>query len=131
MTSRERVLAVFAHEEPDRVPAWFGASPEFIAKAKAHLGVQSTEDLFARFGDDFRRVAASYAGPVNRHPTLGLPKGVVCRTLFGVEHRGIGCGIPLNPPLAGATLEEVHDYEWPEPTWIDVSQIRSEALQWH
>jgi hypothetical protein len=29
MTSRARVLAVFAHEEPDRVPRLWDASPEF------------------------------------------------------------------------------------------------------
>ncbi len=131
MTSRERVLTAFAHEEPDRVPAWCGASPEFIAKAKAHLGVSSTEDLWIRFGDDFRRVIASYAGPAHRHPSLGLPEGAACRTVFGVEHRGVGCGIPINPPLAGATLKQVRDYEWPDPGWIDVSQVRAQALRWN
>ena len=28
MTSRDRVMTAFAFEEPDRVPAWFGAAPE-------------------------------------------------------------------------------------------------------
>ncbi len=130
MTSRERVRAAFAHEEPDRVPVWCGASPEFITKAKRHLGIENTEDLFVRFGDDFRRVTALYAGPAHRHPSLGLPEGVACRTVFGVEHRGVGCGIPLNPPLAQASLEEVHDYAWPDPNWIDVSQVRSQAAAW-
>ncbi len=130
MTSRERVLACFAHEEPDRVPVWFGASPEFIAKAKAQLEIESTNDLYLRLGDDFRRVTAPYAGPAFRHPTDGLPEGVVCRTIFGVEHRGIGCGIPIDPPLAGATLQQIRDYHWPNPDWIDVSQLRRQVLQW-
>lgn len=38
MTSRERVLTAFAHREPDRVPAWLGAPPEFIALALQHHG---------------------------------------------------------------------------------------------
>ena len=130
MTSRERVLAAFAHEEPDRVPVWCGASPEFIAKAKARLGIASTEDLFIRFGDDFRRVTAPYAGPRHRHPSLGLPEGTVCRTVFGVEHRGVGCGIPINPPLAHASLNQVDEYDWPDPKWIDVSQVRAQASAW-
>jgi uroporphyrinogen decarboxylase len=130
MTSRERVLAAFAHEEPDRVPAWCGASPEFIAKAKAHMGFESTEDLFIRFGDDFRRVTAAYAGPAHRHPSMGLPEGAACRTVFGVEHRGVGCGIPINPPLAGANLKQVHEYDWPDRQWIDVSQVRAQAAAW-
>jgi len=130
MTSRERVLAVFAHQEPDRVPAWCGASPEFIAKAKHHLDLETTEQLLERFGDDFRRVWARYAGPPERSPDTGLPEGVVCRTPFGVEHKGYGCGIPMNPPLARATLAEVHAYPWPDPRWMDVSAIRSQALAW-
>jgi len=130
MTSRERVLAAFAHEEPDRVPVWCGASPEFIAKAKRHLGMENTEDLFIRFGDDFRRVTAPYAGPAHRHPSMGLPEGVACRTVFGVEHRGVGCGIPMNPPLAHASLRQIHDYAWPDPDWVDVRQVRSEASAW-
>ena len=43
MTPRERVLTAFAHEVPDRVPRWCGASPEFIAKAKRELGIDDTE----------------------------------------------------------------------------------------
>jgi uroporphyrinogen decarboxylase len=130
MTSRERVLAAFAHEEPDRVPAWCGASPEFITKAKARLGIKTTEDLLVSFGDDFRRVTAPYAGPAYRHPAIGLPEGAACRTVFGVEHRGVGCGIPINPPLAGASLKQVHEYDWPDPKWIDVSQVRAQASVW-
>ena len=39
MNSRERVLAVFEHELPDRVPCWCGASVEFWKKAKKELGL--------------------------------------------------------------------------------------------
>ena len=39
MNSCERVLTAFAHEEPDRVPAWCGASAEFWTKAKLDLGL--------------------------------------------------------------------------------------------
>ncbi len=128
MTSRQRVLTAFAHEQPDRVPAWCGASPEFIAKAKSHLGLETTEELLLRFGDDFRRVSARYAGPPERSPDTHLPPGIACRTPFGVEHKGYGCGIPLNPPLANATLAEIHYYQWPDPAWMDVSSIRAQAL---
>ena len=39
MTSRERVRTAFAHREPDRVPAWCGASTEFWEKSKQALGL--------------------------------------------------------------------------------------------
>ena len=39
MTSKERVLAVFEREIPDRVPCWCGASVEFWNKAKNELNL--------------------------------------------------------------------------------------------
>jgi uroporphyrinogen decarboxylase len=123
MTSRERVRTAFAHEAPDRVPAWCGASPEFWAKTKAALGIAGDEALRVRLGDDFRRVVARYAGPA-----FPLSPGATSRTPFGVERHGYGYGQPLRCPLAGATsLREVHDYPWPDPAWQDVSGIHAEA----
>ena len=121
MTPRDRVLAAFAHEQPDRVPAWCGASDEFWAKAKRELHLDD-EDLRIRFGDDFRRVFARYTGPV---PELLPPATSV--TPFGVQRTGLGYGQPISHPLAGASLAEVHDYPWPDPAWMDVSHIRAEA----
>ena len=121
MTPRERVLAAFEHKEPDRVPSWCGASVEFWDKAKRQLGLDD-EGLRVRFGDDFRRVFAEYAGP-----EFELSEGATSRTVFGVERRGMGYGQPMSHPLENATLREVHDYPWPDPAWMDVSKIKSEA----
>jgi len=125
MTSRERVLVAFAHEEPDLVPRWCGASPEFIAKALRELGIADAEGLSRRFGDDFRRVPARYVGP-----QIALSPGADSRTVFGIERHGIGYGQQTSHPLADATLEQVHAYPWPDPAWMDVSQVRAEALAW-
>ena len=54
------------------MPRWCGASPEFIAKAKLQLGIAGTEQLFVRFGDDFRRVHTRYAGPAEFSPDQQL-----------------------------------------------------------
>ena len=121
LTSRERVLTAFEHREPDRVPRWIGASPGFWEKAKGELGLDD-EGLRVRFGDDFRRVFAAYAGP-----DVTLSEGTTFRTPFGIERHGIGYGQPTSHPLADATLEEVHDYPWPDPAWMDASGIRAEA----
>jgi len=126
MTPRERVLTAFAHEEPDCVPRWCGASPEFLAKAQRELNLPDTESVFVRFGDDFRRVFARYTGP-----EVPLGPGATSRTLFGVERAGHGYGQPLSHPLADATLGEIHDYPWPDPAWQDVSRIRDDALAWN
>jgi uroporphyrinogen decarboxylase len=125
MTSRERVLATFAHQEPDRVPAWCGASPEFVGKAIRELGLAGAEDLSLRFGDDFRRVFGRLENP--EAPRL---PGATSRTVFGVDRHGFAYGMPMTHPLAGATLREVHAYPWPDPADVKVEHIRAEALAW-
>ena len=72
MSSRERVLASFAHEEPDRVPAWLGAAPETRMMLQQHLELSNDEALSVHLGGDFRRVFASYTGPKESHPFLNL-----------------------------------------------------------
>jgi len=121
MTSRDRVLAAFDHREPDRVPAWCGASPEFWDKAQRELRLDD-EGLRVRFGDDFRRVFARYAGP-----EIELAPGVTSQTPFGVGRTGLGYGQPTSHPLSGASLDEVQGYPWPDPAWMDVAHIRAEA----
>jgi len=114
-------MTAFEHREPDRVPAWCGASDEFWAKAKRELSLDD-EGLRVRFGDDFRRLFARYVGPAPE-----LPPDVNSRTPFGIDRHGIGYGQPKSNPLAEATLAEVHDYAWPDPQRMDVSQIRADA----
>jgi uroporphyrinogen-III decarboxylase len=125
MTSRERVLAAFNHQETDRVPCWCGASPEFLAKARQELALPDDESFFVLIGDDFRRVHAAYCGPSLRAGT-----NAESRTLFGVERAGHGYGQPLSHPLAEANLAKVHAYAWPDPRWQDVSAIKNDAQRW-
>lgn len=84
MTSKERVLAAFAHVQGDRVPAWLGASPEFRELARLHLGLEDDESLSVYVGDDFRRVFATYAGPPHLDPLQNLQPGATYRTSFGI-----------------------------------------------
>ena len=129
MTSRERVLAVFNHEIPDRVPVWCGASPEFIAKARNYLGADSDEAVYLRFRDDFRRVYSRYCGPEKYDPVKNAENGSRMN-VFGVTRKGEGYGVPSNTPLKNATLEDVENYPWPSADWIDVSHIREDALKY-
>jgi uroporphyrinogen decarboxylase len=123
MNSRQRVLAAFAHQEPDRVPAWCGASTGFWERAKTVLCLDD-EGLRQRLGDDFRRVFTRYAGP-----EIVLPAQATSVTPFGVFRGGLEYGQPLEHPLATATLDDVHAYPWPDPAWQDVSGIRAEAVR--
>jgi uroporphyrinogen decarboxylase len=130
MTSRERVLAAFDHQEADQVPTWFGASPELRQMMVHHLGLDSEEALFVYLGDDFRRVYAKYVGPAEFSPDTDLLPGSTYRTPFGVERHGYGYGMPRHHPLAGASLAQLHHYPWPDPAWMDPSGIRAEAAKW-
>jgi uroporphyrinogen-III decarboxylase len=100
-------------------------SSDFKAKALRELKTDE-EGLLQRFGDDFRRVYVAC-----RPAEVKLPEGVTCRTVFGIDRRGIGYGQPLSHPLAHATLRQVHDYPWPNPACVDVSDLRRTAAQWH
>jgi uroporphyrinogen decarboxylase len=133
MTSRERVLAAFAHVEPDRVPAWCGASPEFLAKAQAALDLDE-EGFRRRIGDDFRRVTAPW-----RDPGPPLAPGSTWRSPFGVERRGIGYGQPVGHPLGpwvgigvdhGPRMAAFEDWPWPDPYDVDLSGLRARASSW-
>jgi uroporphyrinogen-III decarboxylase len=130
MTSRERVLATFEHQEPDHVPVWLGAAPETRQMLTNHLSLADDEALSVYLGDDFRRVFATYKGPVEFSPEEDLMPGSTYRTPFGVERHGYGYGMPREHPLAKASLEELLEYPWPNPEWMDASGIRSEIAQW-
>lgn len=125
MTSRERVTAAFEHRETEIVPRWCGASDEFWIKARTELKLND-EGLRRRFGDDFRRVFARYRGP-----DLNLSDGATWKSPFGVERKGIGYGQPLSHPLAEVTsIEEVEEYPWPDPQWMDPMSIRADTERW-
>lgn len=130
MTSKERVMVAFAHEEPDRVPAWCGTSPEFRRLLIAHLGLPDEEASHVYLGDDFRRVFTTYVGPDERSPDKELTPGTHYRTPFNVERTGLEYGQPTAHPLRDASLQAIHDYPWPDPAWMDASRIRQDAAQW-
>jgi len=119
MNSKERVLTTFDHREPDRVPRWCGASPEFWEKSKAVLTLDD-EGLRHRFGDDFRRITAPY-----------LDKNGQEVSPFGIARGGVGYGMALNHPLAEASIEEMKVFPWPDPNQVDITKLRAQASIWN
>jgi uroporphyrinogen decarboxylase len=136
LTSRERVLCSLNHEEPDRVPIFFGTSgvTTLLAPAydrlKTYLGLGGEtrvfwralqyslldEEVMVRFHSDGRplipRAAPAHHPDANRDLTA---------THF-VDGWGITWELrPSNtyyeisvPPLANATLDDLAAYPWPE-----------------
>ena len=122
MTPRERVKRAFDFKKSDKVPAWCGASPEFMKKAMQALNTDE-EGVRRRFGDDFRRVFGIY-----NEPDYHLSEGATWKSPFQVERTGIGYGQPVSHPLKDVTtVKEVLDYQWPNPDWVDISNIKKDA----
>jgi uroporphyrinogen decarboxylase len=140
LTSRERVLCVINHEEPDRVPIFFGTSSPttMLAPAyenfKAYLGVQHPprllsktfqyaqldEDVLVRCGSDGRLIQPRPLRPV----TLGLP-ATVRRELsptrliddWGVtweQRPGVPYYEVVDVPLRHALVDDLERYPWPD-----------------
>jgi uroporphyrinogen decarboxylase len=156
MTSRERVVAALDHREPDRVPIDFGGFQTGIHREAyrdliAHLGyeedlvildpvqqiVKPSERVLERFRVDTRYVSAhapeSFRGgivPTRRGGRLWHD----LRDEFGVvwsmpDDEPNYMDISLHP-LAGATLEDVADYPFPngaDPTRF--TGVREEAVR--
>lgn len=120
MTPKERVLATFAHEEPDRVPINYHSNPGIDAKLKAHFGLKQddNEGLLEELGVDFRGIGVPYIGPrlhceiPNRNvdPEWGI------HTRW-IEHRSGGYWDFCDFPLKYADEEQVA--AWPMPTADD------------
>jgi uroporphyrinogen decarboxylase len=133
MTPRERVHYALAHEEPDRVPVFFGTSgattmlvPAY-ERLKAHLGLtQRTsvlsralqyaridEEVLVRFGSDGRPlVPRTCPSPLRREispDTLIDEWGITwqrnARTLYYE---------PVAAPLRDLTKEQIERFPWPD-----------------
>ncbi len=139
MTHRERVIVALNHQEPDRVPVDLSGTLvsgitriayrnllKHIREDREELPVFDPiqqlatvhEDVLQRFAVDFRNLP-------NRPPATWRPHyheedGYECFT----DQWGIGWRMPRDGglyydmyrhPLAGATLEDLKRYPWPDP----------------
>jgi uroporphyrinogen decarboxylase len=151
LTSRERVLCALNHEEPDRVPIFFGTSgaTTMLAPAydrlKAHLGIQREtkvfwralqytlmdEDVMARFGSDGRPL---FMGPVPSTVERDLSEdalidawGITWRRTPGNHYFEI-----IQPPLQTATVDDLARYPWPDlahPSRFVGLKAKAKAIQ--
>jgi uroporphyrinogen decarboxylase len=126
MTGKERVRAAFAHERPDRVPLWYGASAGLTARLNAATGTRDEEELCRRLRIDFRRVRQAYVGP----ELPQKPSGNAV-SFWGVERGGLEYGQPLSHPLAGAeTVRDIERHAWPDPKWFTSRDSRRQCELW-
>jgi uroporphyrinogen decarboxylase len=138
LTSRERVLCALNHEEPDRVPVFFGTSgvttmlvPAY-ERLKAHLGIKSEtrvlsrafqyaridEELLVRLGSDGRPLVPRPApSPLRRElpgPSFVDEWGITWRQNPGTLYYEIAAS-----PLRGLTINDLDGYPWPDRSHPD------------
>ncbi len=126
MRSKERVLAAFASQEPDRVPIDYMANPGIDRRLKEHYGLalDNDEGLRQALGVDFRIVHPEYVGP-RLHEEL--PERAVCPQ-WGIhrrwiEHENGGYMDYCDFPLAEADEETVAAWPMPSPDDFDYDAI--------
>jgi uroporphyrinogen decarboxylase len=117
MTSRERVLTAFAHQEPDRVPLDYLANPEIDVALKWHYGLadDDSEGLALKLGTDFRGCYVSYVGPALHSATPGTRVNEWGVRTRWIEHPAGGYWDFCDFPLAG-TLTKARVDAWPMPS---------------
>ena len=129
MTSKERVRAVFARQQPDRVPLNYIANPAIDARLKQHFGLQPQDDegLCQALQIDFRCTCVPYRGP-QRHATIpGLTIDEWGIRRRWVEHATGGYWDYCDWPLTNASLEEVEQWPLPSPDDYDYSAVTAFA----
>lgn len=126
LTPKERWLAVFRHEKPDRIPMDYWGTEEATLKIMKHLGAATKREMFEKMRVDFTaEVKPEYVGPA-------LPE---LTDVFGCRIRWVDYGSGAYDecvfhPLAeyGSVAEIKRNYKWPDPEWWDygtlVQQLR-------
>ena len=130
-TSRERVKAALEHREPDRVPIDINPVLDFYLDLKKYLGLDIQEDLHPNSAMEVipHPSVLSELGVDLISVKLGAPKGAkrdpraddLIEDEWGVLRKRVfqpGGGSYLEvvqPPLVGATTENLKNYPWPIP----------------
>ena len=129
MTSKERVLKTFTHEEPDRVPVDYVANPGIDGRLKEHFGLSSDdgEGLRRALGVDFRHVHAPYAGPGLHAKVEGRQVDMWGIRRRWIEHETGGYWDYCDFPLRDATLEEIEAWPMPSPDDYDYTKIAAQC----
>jgi uroporphyrinogen decarboxylase len=133
LNSRERVLTALNHEEPDRVPVFFGTSgvTTMLApgyeKLKAHLGITAPTRVFWRGLQyvEMDEEAMLWAGSDGRPLIPGAAPAPLARNISDTAYvDGWGSLWEQKPgaiyyevtdsPLRNATIDDLDRYAWPD-----------------
>ena len=127
LTPRERVHLALSHQDSDRVPVDFMATPEAWARLQKHLRIDGREVILHYLGIDIRHPRQPYVGPPLSYDSSGSwidAWGVRHRN---VQHRGGAYDEIVEHPLANVQdAGELIRYPWPRPEWWDAGALAGE-----
>ncbi len=133
MTSKERVVAAFRNEEPDRVPINYSANAGIDQRLKEQFGIKLDDDegLRQALGVDFRRICPTYRGE-RLHEDIA--DGAVKVDDWGihrrwVEHKTGGYWDFCDFPLEKADEDTVANWPMPDPDDFDYSDIFAQCTR--
>jgi uroporphyrinogen decarboxylase len=148
MTSRERVLTALDHKEPDSVPSSIWCTIDAYKMIRRKLGldvreqypvgstgwtqdVSVEEDVVEKLGADMIRINVSAPeGKGFREIEGGLLAdewGVVRKR---VNYEGGSYMDIVKSPLEHATIKDIEEYPWPDPTDPAVTEGLRERAEW-
>jgi uroporphyrinogen decarboxylase len=123
MTPRERWLAIFAGEKPDRVPTDYWATDEVTDRLKRELRCNTLEDVYNKLNiDGVTRLDVPRTKL--HHPSDPLSD------IWGLRRRIIDYGsgtydeFDTHPLEKFTTVEEMHAYDWPSAEDHDYDAFR-------
>ena len=120
MTPRERWLALLNNETPDRIPADYWATSEVTQRLMRELGCADQDELFDRLHLD----TPDHIIPIENFGSQNPDQ-------WGIAYRDMAyeTGVyrePADHPLAEfVTVEQIHDYSWPNPDDLDWEAFRA------
>jgi uroporphyrinogen decarboxylase len=146
LSSRERVLRTLQHQEPDRVPFDLALTVDIYHRLRQHLGLPpepgKASGLWTEVSPsldllDAMQVDTAFTGmrtPSSRKPYLASDGLVYDEWGIGRQkvERADGSFYyeMVKPPLAGASLEQIANFPWPDPADPErIAGLRQQILE--
>jgi uroporphyrinogen decarboxylase len=119
-----------SHQETDRIPVDFLATPETRSHLMNRLGVTDSEQILRRIGADLRHPRQPYIGPPFRKHRDGSWTDEWGVRRRNVAHEGGHYSEIIDHPLARLSdIAELDSYPWPRPDWWDAFALRDQIRE--
>jgi uroporphyrinogen decarboxylase len=134
MTPRQRWLAFWDGEQPDRIPCDFCGSEEIMNRVMTDLQCHSERELWEALGVDKCVFLAPHnprAKEVNWHiPSLFSVWNIESALIPYMDGLGVYWEAVSTPLAFARDTSEIERFPWPEPEDWKVNSLRAECLNW-